>query len=60
VVVNLQYAYLVLRENILYDQNETQEPLELWTSSDPRIHEDSSPIWGAGMPETSSIVSLID
>jgi hypothetical protein len=32
--------------------------LNLWTSSDPRTHEDSSPNWGAGMPETSSIISL--
>jgi hypothetical protein len=40
------------------DQNETQEPLEPWTSSDPRTHEDSSPNWGSGMPETSSIISL--
>jgi hypothetical protein len=29
-----------------------------WTSSGPRTHEDSSPNWGAGMPETSSIISL--
>jgi hypothetical protein len=39
---------------------ETQEPLEPWTSSDPRTHEDSSTNWGAGMPETSSIISLTD
>jgi hypothetical protein len=39
-------------------QNETQEPLEPWTSSDPRTHQDLSPNWDAGMPETSSIISL--
>jgi hypothetical protein len=44
-------------ENILL-QTETQEPPEPWTSSDPRTHEDSSPNWGAGMPETSSAISL--
>jgi hypothetical protein len=42
------------------NQNETQEPLEPWTSSDPRTHENSSPNWGAGMPETSSVISLTD
>jgi hypothetical protein len=40
------------------DRNETQEPPEPWTSSGPRTHEDSSPNWGAGMPETSSVISL--
>jgi hypothetical protein len=40
------------------NQNETQEPLETWTSSDPRTHEDSSRNWGTGMPETSSDISL--
>jgi hypothetical protein len=38
--------------------NKTQEPSEPWISSDSRTHEDSSPNWGAGMPETSSIISL--
>jgi hypothetical protein len=28
------------------------------TSPDPRIHKDSSPNWSAGMPETSSVISL--
>jgi hypothetical protein len=41
------------------NQNETPEPRELWTFSDPRTHEDSSPNWGAGMPETGSVISLI-
>jgi hypothetical protein len=53
VVFNLGYAkisYII--------QNETLEPLEPWTSSDPHTHEYSSPNWGAGMPETSSIISL--
>jgi hypothetical protein len=46
-------------EDILHiNEKETQEPLEPWTSSDPRTHEDSSPNWGAGMPETSSDISL--
>jgi hypothetical protein len=40
------------------NQNETQEPLEPWTSSDPRTHEDSSPKWGAGKPETCPGISL--
>jgi hypothetical protein len=40
------------------NQNDTQEPLEPWTSSDPHTHEDSSPIWGAGIPETGSVISL--
>jgi hypothetical protein len=40
------------------NQNETQEPLESWTSSDPRTHEDSSPNWGVGIPESSSVISL--
>jgi hypothetical protein len=34
------------------------EPLEPWTNSDPRTHEDSFQNWGAGMPETSSFISL--
>jgi hypothetical protein len=46
----------VVRDTI--NQNETQEPLEPWTSSDLNTQEDSSPNWGAGMPETSSIISL--
>jgi hypothetical protein len=25
---------------------------------DPHIHEDSSPNWGAGIPETGSVISL--
>jgi hypothetical protein len=41
-----------------FSQTETQKPFETWTSSDPRTHEDSSPNWGASMPETSSFVSL--
>jgi hypothetical protein len=40
------------------NQNETQELLEHWTSSDPRTHEYSSPNWGAGMPEIILIISL--
>jgi hypothetical protein len=40
------------------NQNEPQEPLELWTSSDHRTHEDSSQNWGTGMRETSLITSL--
>jgi hypothetical protein len=34
------------------------EPLEPWTSSDPHTHKDLSLNWDAGMPETSSIISL--
>jgi hypothetical protein len=40
------------------NQNEAEEPLEPWTSSDRRTHEDSSHNWATGMPETSSIISL--
>jgi hypothetical protein len=40
------------------NHNETQEPLEPWTSSDPSTREDSSLHWGGGMPETSSVISL--
>jgi hypothetical protein len=40
------------------NQNETQEPLEPWTSSDPHSHEDSSPNWSTGMPERNSVISL--
>jgi hypothetical protein len=40
------------------NQNETKEPLEPWTSPDPRTHEDSSLKWDAGMPEASLIISL--
>jgi hypothetical protein len=50
VVLNLRLPYI--------NQNETQEPFDPWTSSDPRTHEESSPNWGVGMPETSSIISL--
>jgi hypothetical protein len=39
-------------------ENILMEPLEPWASSDPRTHEDSSPNWGTGMPETSSVISL--
>jgi hypothetical protein len=39
-------------------RNKTQEPLEPWTGSDPLTHEDPSPNWGAGLPETGSIISL--
>jgi hypothetical protein len=38
-------------KTLCINQNETQEPLEPWTSSEPSTHEDSSPNWGAGMPE---------
>jgi hypothetical protein len=44
------------------NQNETQDPLEPWTSSDHRTNEDSSPNWGAGMPETmltSEVKSMV-
>jgi hypothetical protein len=53
VTFNLGYA-----KTSYINQNETQEPLEPLISSDPRTHEDPSPNWGAGMPETSSIISL--
>jgi hypothetical protein len=36
------------------------DQLEPWTSSGPCTHEDWSPNWVVGMPETSSIISLID
>jgi hypothetical protein len=43
--------YLRWYEKTSYiNQNEIQEPLEPWSSSDPRNHEGSSPNWGAGMP----------
>jgi hypothetical protein len=58
-VINLWYVYNRGYAKTSYiNQNETQEPLEPWTRSDPRTHEDSSPNWGAGMPETSSVISL--
>jgi hypothetical protein len=38
--------------------NETQEPLEAWTSCDPGTHEHSSQKCGGIMPETSPIISL--
>jgi hypothetical protein len=41
------------------NQNETQGPLELWTSSDTRTHEDSFLNWGAGMPETILYGSIL-
>jgi hypothetical protein len=47
-------------ETFYINHNETQEPLEPWTSSDALTHEDSSPNWGAGMAETSSNISLTD
>jgi hypothetical protein len=50
--------YIGVWETSYINQNETQEPLEPWTSSDPRTHEDSSLNWGAGMPGTNSIISL--
>jgi hypothetical protein len=53
VVFNLGYA-----KTSSINQNDAQELLELWTSSDLRTHEDSSPKWGAEIPETSSIISL--
>jgi hypothetical protein len=43
-----------------YSDQKEQEPLERWTGSDPRIQEDLSPNWGAGMPEASPIISLTD
>jgi hypothetical protein len=52
-VFNLGYT-----KTFYINQNEIQEPLEPWTSSDPRTHEDSSQNWRAGMPETRSITSL--
>jgi hypothetical protein len=47
-----------VRETYYINRNETQEPPEPWTSSDPSTHKDSSRNWRAGMPETSSIISL--
>jgi hypothetical protein len=47
-------------ETSYINQNETQEPLKPWTSSDPHTHEDSSPNWDAVKPETSSVISLTD
>jgi hypothetical protein len=40
------------------NQNETQEMLEPWSSSDRSTHEDSSPNWSASMPKINSIISL--
>jgi hypothetical protein len=48
----------ILYEDEFDSRKHLTEPLEPWTSSDPRTHEDSSPGWGAGMPETSSVISL--
>jgi hypothetical protein len=48
-VINLGYAYGT-RKTSYINQNETQEPLEPWTSSDPRTREDQSPNCGAGKP----------
>jgi hypothetical protein len=45
-------------ENILQQLNIPQEPLEPWSSSDPRTHEHSPPNWGAGVPQTGSVISL--
>jgi hypothetical protein len=42
------------------NQSETYESLELWTSSDPRTHEDSSQNWVAGMPEASSTAQQLN
>jgi hypothetical protein len=39
-------------------QRHLTEPVEPWTISDPSAHKDSSPNWGAGLPQTSSIISL--
>jgi hypothetical protein len=47
-----------MRERLNANQNETQKPLELWTSFDPRTDEDYPSNWGAGLPETSSVISL--
>jgi hypothetical protein len=52
VVFNLGYMYA---KTSYINQNETKELLEPWSSSDPRSHKD---LWGASMPETSSIISL--
>jgi hypothetical protein len=53
VIFNLGYAKTAwgYAKTSYIDQNETQEPPEPWTSSDPRTNEDSFPNWGAGMPE---------
>jgi hypothetical protein len=53
VVFNMRYA-----KKSYINQNETQESLKPCTSSDPRTHKDSSQNWGAGMPETGSVISL--
>jgi hypothetical protein len=50
-VFNLRYV-----KTSYMNQTITQEPLEPATSSDPHTHEDSSPNWGAAMPETSRII----
>jgi hypothetical protein len=55
-VFNLGHAYSRGYAKTFYiKQNETQKPLEPWTSSDPRAIKDS---WGAVMPETNSVISL--
>jgi hypothetical protein len=43
-------------KTVYINRNETRQPPEPWTSSDPRTHEDSSPNWEAGMPETNSVI----
>jgi hypothetical protein len=50
---NMRYA-----KKSYINQNETQEPPEICTSSDPCTHKDFSPNWCAGMPETGSVISL--
>jgi hypothetical protein len=42
------------------EPSQTLRNLCTWYSSEPNTHEDSSLKWGAGMPETSSVISLTD
>jgi hypothetical protein len=66
VLFNLWYAYprgtrrhfRRYAKTSCISQNGTQEPLDPWTNSDPHIHEDPLPNWGAVMLETSPINSL--
>jgi hypothetical protein len=59
VTFNLGYAFpMGYAKRYKINKNESQVPLEPWTSSDRRTNEDSYPNWGAGMSETILIISL--
>jgi hypothetical protein len=49
----------VYTKTFYINPNETQESLELWTSFDPRTHEDSSPKWGV-LNARNKLIHLIN